>query len=216
MRPADRVRTQSSRTSSNDLIRRLRAGRLWSDRTVIACSESAVTVNGFVTILKLLQFHQRFMERIDMSTNTLRRTLCIALPLAAVLRPAFATTVIDVWKSPTCGCCAAWVTHLEKNGFSVRTHDTGNTARRRELGMPVRYGSCHTALVSGYVVEGHVPAADIARLLKERPDALGIAVPNMPVGSPGMDGPVYGGRRDPYDVLLVTRDGAASVYVSHR
>lgn len=151
-----------------------------------------------------------------MSVNTQRRTLCIALPLAAVFRPAFAATVIDVWKSPTCGCCAAWVKHLEQNGFSVRTHDTGNTAKRNELGMPVKYASCHTALVSGYVVEGHVPAADIARLLKERPDALGLAVPNMPVGSPGMDGPAYGGRRDPYDVLLITKEGAASVYVSHR
>ena len=151
-----------------------------------------------------------------MSVNTLRRTLCIALPLAAVVRPAVASTVVDVWKSPTCGCCAAWVTHLEKNGFSVRTHDTGNTARRKQLGMPLKYGSCHTALVDGYVVEGHVPAADIARLLKERPDAVGIAVPNMPVGSPGMDGPAYRGRRDPYDVLLVKKDGSASVYVSHR
>ncbi len=81
--------------------------------------------------------------------------------------------------------------------------------------MPQKYGSCHTALVQGYVIEGHVPAEDIRRLLKERPDALGLAVPSMPLGSPGMDGPAYGGRRHPYQVLLVQKDGSAQVFNSY-
>lgn len=84
------------------------------------------------------------------------------------------------------------------------------------LGMPVKFGSCHTARVNGYVLEGHVPASEVKTLLKERPKALGLAVPSMPVGSPGMDGPEYKGRKDPYDVLLVQTDGSASVYRSYR
>ncbi len=82
--------------------------------------------------------------------------------------------------------------------------------------MPRKYGACHTARINGYVVEGHVPAADIIRLLKEKPKAVGIAVPRMPIGSPGMDGPAYGGRQDPFDVLLVKGDGSANAFQSHR
>ncbi|NIC42549.1 DUF411 domain-containing protein [Aquabacterium sp. A08] len=123
--------------------------------------------------------------------------------------------LIEVWKDPNCGCCQDWMTHLKANGFAVKAHDVGNTAARRRLGLPDRYGSCHTATVGGYVVEGHVPAADIQRLLRERPKALGLSVPRMPIGSPGMDGPEYGGRQDPYDVLLVGRDGNATIYASY-
>lgn len=125
-------------------------------------------------------------------------------------------TLIEVWKSPSCGCCKDWVAHLEANGFKVRVHDEGNTNARAALRMPVKYGSCHTAKVDGYVLEGHVPARDIKRLLKERPNAVGLAVPGMPVGSPGMDGPDYGDRKDPYDVLLVQAEGKTSVYQSYR
>ena len=120
--------------------------------------------------------------------------------------------LVDVWKSPTCGCCKDWVAHLEAHGFEVRTHDEGNTDARRRLGMPLRYGSCHTASVGGYAIEGHVPAREIRRLLKERPAAVGLAVPAMPVGSPGMDGPAYGQRKDPYEVLLVAKDGSTTSY----
>ena len=88
--------------------------------------------------------------------------------------------------------------------------------RRARLGIPVRYGSCHTALVGGYAIEGHVPAREIRRLLAQRPVAVGLAVPAMPIGSPGMDGPAYGGRKDPFDVLLVGLDGSASVYQPYR
>ena len=123
---------------------------------------------------------------------------------------------VEMWKSPNCGCCNDWARHLETHGFRVRTFDTGNTDKRSELGMALKYGSCHTARVGGYVIEGHVPAREILRLLKERPAAVGLTVPAMPLGSPGMDGPAYGGRRDPYDVLLVHRDGSSRVYQSYR
>jgi hypothetical protein len=123
--------------------------------------------------------------------------------------------VIEVWKAPACGCCKDWITHLEKNGFAVKVNDGGNNAVRARLGMPINYGSCHTGLVSGYAVEGHVPAREIHRLLKEKPAAVGLAVPGMPIGSPGMDGPEYGNRKDPYDVLLVQRDGSARVFKSY-
>lgn len=124
--------------------------------------------------------------------------------------------LIEVWKSPTCGCCKDWMTYLEANGFRVKGHDTGNNAKRIELGMPKQYGSCHTALVNGYVIEGHVPAKEIHRLLKERPKAIGLSVPEMPIGSPGMDGPDYGGQVDPYDVILVQANGKGVVYESYR
>lgn len=122
---------------------------------------------------------------------------------------------VQVWKGPTCECCKDWVLHLEKNGFVVSALDQGNSVARARLGMPLTFGSCHTALVQGYVLEGHVPAADIQRLLKERPKALGLAVPSMPLGSPGMDGPAYEGRRHPYQVLLVQKDGSAQVFNSY-
>lgn len=122
---------------------------------------------------------------------------------------------VQVWKDPNCGCCNDWITHLQDNGFEVRAFDTGNMAARRRLGMPESFGSCHTAQVGGYVIEGHVPATDIHRLLQERPQALGLSVPRMPIGSPGMDGPEYGGRKDPYDVLLVQRDGSSRVFASY-
>ena len=91
----------------------------------------------------------------------------------------------------------------------------GNTAARKRLGMPETLGACHTARVAGYVIEGHVPAPEIARLLKEKPQALGLAVPGMPIGSPGMDGPAYQGRQDAYEVLLVQRDGRTRTFSRH-
>jgi hypothetical protein len=153
-----------------------------------------------------------------MKTPTRRRF--VAAALAATGTGLIGATppqpLVEVWKSPTCGCCRDWIRHLEGHGFTVRSFDTGNTDMRAQLGLPVRYGSCHTARVAGYAIEGHVPAREIRRLLKERPAAVGLAVPAMPLGSPGMDGPEYGGRRDPYDVLLVQRDGSAAVYQSYR
>ncbi len=123
--------------------------------------------------------------------------------------------LVQVWKDPNCGCCKDWIAYLEKNGFVAQVFDQGNTAARKRLGLPLKYASCHTALVQGYVIEGHVPAADIQRLLREKPKALGLSVPGMPIGSPGMDGPEYEGRRDAYKVLLVQKDGTATVFSSY-
>ena len=125
---------------------------------------------------------------------------------------------IEVWKTASCGCCHDWVTHMEINGFELKIHDVTEAAKsalRTKLGLADKYGSCHTALIKGYVVEGHVPAVDVQRLLKERPKALGLTVPGMTVGSPGMDGPEYKGRKDPYSVLLVQRDGRSTVYQAY-
>lgn len=134
------------------------------------------------------------------------------MALASGALAAQTPTLVEVWKDPNCGCCADWVKHLQSQGFQVKVNDVGNTAVRKRLGMPEKLGSCHTALVAGYVLEGHVPAIEVRRLLREKPQALGLAVPGMPVGSPGMDGEVYGGRQDPYDVLLVGKDGSTRVF----
>jgi hypothetical protein len=164
------------------------------------------------------------MDNVERSRSGRRRALkaiCSAIALAAAGAPQAVLaqqqpTQVEVWKSPTCGCCADWVKHLEQNGFKVKVFDVGNTQMRAQLGMPERYGSCHTARVGGYVVEGHVPAREIQRLLKERPAALGLSVPGMPIGTPGMDDPIYGGQKDPYDVVLVARDGNSKVFASYR
>ena len=151
--------------------------------------------------------------------NEVRRQLSAALLLSTVAPFARSNSnkpLIEVWKAPSCGCCQDWIAHLEKNGFAVRVNDTGNNAARTRLGMPTKFGSCHTGLVAGYAVEGHVPAREIHRLLREKPTAVGLSVPGMPIGSPGMDGPDYGPRKDPYDVLLVQHDGNARVYQSYR
>ncbi|RTD86027.1 DUF411 domain-containing protein [Variovorax atrisoli] len=149
-----------------------------------------------------------------------RRNMLLALASAAL---PFATTtaraaapMVEIWKDPNCGCCQDWVKHLNRNGFATRVHDEGNVAARNRLGMPAKLGSCHTGLVGGYAIEGHVPAREVQRLLKEKPKAVGLAVSGMPVGSPGMDGPAYSDQRDPYDVLLVLADGSTRVYQSYR
>lgn len=137
------------------------------------------------------------------------------LATAAFAQKTTALPIIDVYKSPYCGCCGAWVEHLQKSGFTVRTHEVEDTSTvRQKLRMPEKYGSCHTAKVGNYVLEGHVPASDIKRMLTQKPKALGLAVPAMPVGSPGME--VESGRVDPYDVLLVQADGRAAIYQSYK
>ncbi|MBL8343412.1 MAG: DUF411 domain-containing protein [Rubrivivax sp.] len=159
----------------------------------------------------------------SLRVNLRRRWLLTAA--AAVALPAWATRaakggkpMVEVWKSPSCGCCGDWIKHLEANGFEVKAFDVDDASKvRRRVGFADKYGSCHTALVGGYALEGHVPAREIKRLLNEKPQGVvGIAVPGMPLGSPGMDGPIYGGQKTPYDVVLVKRDGSASVYQSYR
>lgn len=150
------------------------------------------------------------------STDPVRRSLLATVALAVLtgggVARARTPVAVEVWKDPSCGCCKDWVQHLEGNGFQVKVHDAGNNGVRAQLGIDRKYGSCHTAVVGGYAIEGHVPAADIQRLLRERPQALGLAVAAMPVGTPGMDGAVYKGRRDAFDVLLLARNGGATVY----
>jgi hypothetical protein len=121
---------------------------------------------------------------------------------------------ITVYKTPQCGCCRTWVDHLRKNGFEVTTHDVDDIAAiKTKLGVPSDLGSCHTAVAGSYVVEGHVPAVDIKKLLASKPKVAGVAVPGMPVGSPGMDVP--GRTPDKYDVIAFARDGKRSVFASH-
>ena len=134
---------------------------------------------------------------------------------AATTAASTTATPVEIWKDPSCGCCHDWMEHMQSHGFSFTMHDTGNNAVRAQLGLPQKLGSCHTALVGGYLIEGHVPASDVRALLQQKPKALGLAVPGMPVGSPGMDGEVYGNRRDPYDVLLVARSGSTKVFSSY-
>lgn len=121
------------------------------------------------------------------------------------------STTVEVYKSATCKCCAKWVDHMRANGFTVNTHDVGNKEVRERAGISTTLGSCHTALVDGYAIEGHVPAQDIKRFLKERPRAIGLTAPGMPHGSPGMEG----ARSDPYDVLLINKQGDTTVYSRH-
>lgn len=118
-----------------------------------------------------------------------------------------------VYASPTCGCCSLWVDHLEENGFQVESiyrDDMGEI--KRTFGVQDRLVSCHTGIVNGYIIEGHVPAADIRRLLAEAPPVRGLAVPGMPIGSPGME---MGDRLDPYDVLTFSADGSTTVFASY-
>lgn len=152
-----------------------------------------------------------------------RRDLLNALAAAALVLPTTRAAraaqakaglpPMQVFKDPNCGCCGAWVQHLEQAGFTVQVTEVSDpAAARQRLGMPAKFGGCHTATVGGYVIEGHVPAAEIQRLLRERPTALGLAVPGMPVGSPGME---VGPRVDPYEVLLVDRQGVAKVFARY-
>ena len=134
------------------------------------------------------------------------------VPVASV-SDAAPSPEITVYKSPTCGCCSLWVDHLEENGFAVDVVEMENlNAVRNYYDIPDELAACHTAVVDGYVVEGHVPADDIKRLLEERPEAIGISVPGMPIGSPGME--VEGRPAESYDVILVT-EGGSSVFSSH-
>lgn len=144
-----------------------------------------------------------------------RRTLLgllAAAPLAACSRPP-PPERIQVYKTQSCGCCGAWVEHLRQNRFEPIVEDVYDLALvARRYGVPDRLRSCHTAHIGGYFIEGHVPATDIRRLLAERPVAAGLAVPGMPIGSPGME---QGAEFQPYDTLIVDRQGNTRVFVRH-
>lgn len=137
----------------------------------------------------------------------------VILLLCLFAGAAFAEPLIQVSKSPTCGCCTEWVDHLKANGFAAEAtnhHDMHSI--KAAAGIPPQHASCHTAKVGNYVIEGHVPASDIKRLLEEQPDALGLSVPGMPIGSPGME---MGDRVDNYQVLLLNHDGSTEVFSRH-
>ena len=143
-----------------------------------------------------------------------KRILAILFLSAAFAAPLAAASLpeVHVYKSPTCGCCEKWVEHLRAEGFAVRTTDVPDvTPIKLENGVTPDLASCHTAFVGGYVIEGHVPASDVERLLSERPAVAGLAVPGMPVGSPGMEGP----KPQAYDVLAFEAGGRTTVFSSH-
>jgi hypothetical protein len=121
----------------------------------------------------------------------------------------------QVWRTPSCGCCKAWVEHMQSKGFDLSITDMPAAElgqKKTALGVGGALASCHTAAIGGYTIEGHVPAEDVARLLKEKPEAIGLSVPGMPAGSPGME---MGERHDAYDVLLVKKDGTSPVFAHH-
>ena len=151
-----------------------------------------------------------------------RRTLAVTFVVAAVvLAPPVSSaqqklaepkTPISVWKTRTCGCCTLWADHMRANGFDVKVQDVDNLeAIKGKLGVSPALSSCHTAQAGRYVIEGHIPADVVRRLLKERPTTIaGLAVPGMPIGSPGMEVP--GGQRQPYAILTFDRNGQTTVY----
>lgn len=143
----------------------------------------------------------------------MKKSMLIMLMTAAVfLLSQGHASEITVYKAATCGCCNKWVEHLERAGFTVKAHNVADVVEYKiRHGVSPELGSCHTALVDGYVIEGHVPADDIKRLLKEKPVATGLAVPAMPMGSPGMEGH----RKDDYEVVLFGRDGSRKVFARH-
>lgn len=144
-----------------------------------------------------------------------RRTF-VAAVAALTLGPGIAALAappapeVVMYKDPGCGCCGGWASHMRENGFRVKeVLNSDMQAMKKKLGVPDKVASCHTAQIGGYLVEGHVPAQSIKRLLAEKPNVKGIAAPGMPLGSPGMDA---GGRRDPFDVVSFRADGATRVY----
>ena len=148
-----------------------------------------------------------------MKQRTLAIILGASLSLGSALVSAETERNIHVYKSPTCGCCTDWVKHLEDNGFEVEISEVDNvTPVKIEAGLTPALASCHTAFINDYVIEGHVPADDIKRLLSQAPQARGLSVPGMPAGSPGME---MGDRKDPYQVLLFNANGQTRVFAEH-
>jgi hypothetical protein len=153
--------------------------------------------------------------------RTIAIGMCTVVFVAANLvalaqqKPVSSRTPIVVYKTPTCGCCAMWVEHMRQNGFQPEVHDVSAAQVRavsQAAGLRDEGTSCHTAKVGNFIVEGHVPAADVQRMLKEKPAIAGIAAPGMPIGSPGME---MGDRKQPYNVIAFTKDGKSTVFSKH-
>ena len=139
--------------------------------------------------------------------------VAVAMFTVSTLTLAAEKPTIVVYKSATCGCCSDWVKHMEENGFEVKTNNVDRLGEYKEqANVPYGLGSCHTGFIDGYVIEGHVPASDVKRMLTERPKIRGLAVPGMPMGSPGMD---YGNKKDAYKVISYTKSGTTAVFAEY-
>lgn len=154
-----------------------------------------------------------FIPEREQTMNRKNTLVAIAsLILLAMSSPSQTGPLVTVFKLRSCSCCGKWVEHLRANGFAVKVQEVSDTASyERQYHVPQPMVSCHTAIVDGYTIEGHVPAAEIKRLLNERPKAVGLAIPGMPVGSPGMET----GRSEAYSVMLFDQSGHASIYASY-
>ncbi len=160
----------------------------------------------------IISLEEQCLERKPSHFAAAALALSGTIYIAAQQKPA--GPLVEVFKSPTCGCCAQWVEHMRASGFTVRTTDLNDlTDIKKSRGVPDQVQSCHTAVVNGYVVEGHVPAADVHRMLKEKPAIAGIAVGGMPIGSPGMDFP--GTKAQAYNVMSFDKSGATRVFAKH-
>ena len=139
-------------------------------------------------------------------------SVVFVLSLMVISSPSQTGVQVTVYKTRTCSCCKNWIAHLQANGFSVHVQDVDSTAAyQKQYRVPTNLVSCHTAVVNGYAIEGHVPAREIKRLLTERPKTLGLAVPGMPMGSPGMEGP----RSQAYSVLTLDAAGSTSIFANY-
>lgn len=138
----------------------------------------------------------------------------LATTFSAQAEPATVEKEITVYRSPTCGCCGKWIEHVKQNHFVVKDIISDNMqAIKQKFHVPANLASCHTAIVDGYVIEGHVPAADIQKLLQTKPDVVGISAPGMPMGSPGME---MGGKADDFDVVSFDKAGHTEVFAEHK
>ncbi len=178
----------------------------------------SINVNeaGHLTLERAKGLWMRLRSAMMGATDVNRRNVLMAAAAALTVQPARAKgslPTVTLWKEESCACCRAWGEYMEREGFPIALDPArGPAPMRVRLGMPSKFAACHTARVLEYAIEGHVPAREIRRLLRERPSAVGLAVPRMPWGAPGMEHPE---RRDAYDVLLVLRDGSARVYASY-
>jgi hypothetical protein len=155
---------------------------------------------------------KRFVRTLAFGVSVVALALTTGAAPVSFVAAAAKKPAITVYKDPSCGCCKSWIEHLIKHGYRVDAKDTPQmTEIKRSLGVPEGLTACHTAVVNGYLIEGHVPAADIARLLKEKSKVAGLAVPGMPMGSPGMEGP----RAQHYQVLSFDKAGKTKVFASY-
>ena len=154
-----------------------------------------------------------FMRRGNSNEEAMKKLIGLLLLVSAnIVFAQQSVKTVDMYENPSCPCCKNWAAYMRENGYKVNVHYVDDIdASRRKLGMPQKYGSCHTAVIGGYLVEGHVPASEIQKLLTEKPKVIGLAVPGMVTGSPGMEG----ANPQHYNTLLIRQDGTSTVYATH-